>query len=115
MPPKLTKKYVEALKVAETILDPQLIERLNHFELYYALGVRGYRWNQESWGQPQPIPNGSDTLIRVMGDIDAVNEATLDICAALVARGYRIVAKSDQHKNVNGRDVRQYLTVAKGK
>jgi hypothetical protein len=115
MNPKLTAKYVAALRAAEKILDGQLITRLNHFELYYALGTRGYTWNGREWVQPAETATGADTLIRVMGDIDTVNETTLDICAALVARGYRIVKKTEPNKNYDNDGYRQYLTVAKGR
>jgi hypothetical protein len=115
MQPKLTLKYIGAVMAAETVIDADLIPRLNQNELYYALGTRGFRWDGSEWRRETTPVQGPDTLIRVMGDIDAANEATLDICAALVAKGYKIVAKSEPHKNANGREIRRYLTVAKEK
>lgn len=112
--PRLTQKYVSAVKIAETVLEAQLIARLTHSELYFALVTRGYRWNGREWEKPADNAGGSETLIRIMGEIASVEDATLDICAALVARGYRIVHKSAPHKNAHENEIRQYLTVAKG-
>lgn len=114
MQPKLTLKYIGAVIEAEKYIDADLINRMSQPELYAALNARGYNWDGSAWRREIEPANGPDTLIRVMGEIDAVNETTMDICAALVARGYRIVAKSAPHKNANGREIRQYLTVAKG-
>lgn len=112
--PKLTVKYIGAVIAAETFLPNDLIQRLSHDELYSSLTARGYRWDGSAWTRQATPVSGPDTLIRVMGDMSAVEETTLNIAAALVARGYRIVKKSDLHKNYDNSEVRQYLTVAKG-
>lgn len=111
---KLTAKYIAALECASHVLDADLIPRLNHSELYFGLLGRGYRWDGKEWTQDKGAEDGPDTLIRVMGQMNAVEDATLDICAALMARGYKIVKRSALHKNFDNSEVRQYLTVAKG-
>lgn len=112
--PKLTVKYIGAVIAAETFLEGELINRLSYAELYSALQARGWHWDGKAWKRQETAETGPDTLIRVMGEMSAVEETTLNIAAALVARGYRIVKKSELHKNYQGSEVRQYMTVAKG-
>lgn len=113
--PKMTLKYIGACIAAETAVIPgDLLPNMSQPELYAALEARGFTWDGSEWRRGRFQKTGPDTLIRVMGEIEAANQATLDICAALVARGYKIVAKSDPHKNANGREIRRYLTIAKG-
>lgn len=111
---KMTLKYVAANIAAESFIETALIERMSHDELYSALSARGYRWTGETWERETATLSGPDTLIRVMGDISEVENVTLNIAAALVARGYQIARKTGVYKNYDGNDVRQYLTVSKG-
>jgi broad specificity phosphatase PhoE len=110
-----TAKYEAALEVARREFDPRLVQHMTQPELYVAIEARGYRWNTAEWEPTAALESGTDTLIRVMGDMAAVEQTTMEICAALVARGYRIVKLTDPRDNYDGDGVRQYVTVNKGR